>query len=81
MKHFAVMDYGAIEVEEQLHKITQPALILGGRYDRVCSVEASEAMAEKIPNATLEIFENSAHMTFAEENEKYIQVVRKFLEN
>ena len=79
LKHFSQMEYGGIEVEDQLSKITQPTLVLGGRYDRVCSVKAAEAMGEKIPHAQLEIFEQSAHMSFAEENEKYIRIVRSFL--
>jgi hypothetical protein len=28
----------------------------------------------------MEVFENSAHMTFVEENERYLQVVRSFLD-
>ncbi len=79
LRHFSEMDYGAIEVEDQLHKITQPTLILGGRYDRVCSVKAAELMGQKIPNAELHIFEKSAHMSFVEENEQYLEVIKSFL--
>lgn len=78
LKHFSQVE-SAIEVEDQLEKINQPILILGGRFDRVCPFEGSKVMAEKIPNAELEIFENSAHMTFAEENTKFLQVIRTFL--
>lgn len=81
LKHFSQEEYGGIDVEGQLSKITQPTLVLSGRYDRVCDVKASEAMGKKIPNAQLEIFENSAHMSFAEENEKYLRIVRSFLMN
>lgn len=79
LKHFSQEEYGGIDVENQLSNITQPTLVLGGRYDRVCDVKASEAMGSKIPNAQLEIFEQSAHMSFVEENEKYLRVVRSFL--
>jgi pimeloyl-ACP methyl ester carboxylesterase len=42
-------------------------------------VEAAEAIARGVPNAELHLFENSGHMTFVEENEAYVRVVRDFL--
>ncbi|NIM94863.1 MAG: alpha/beta fold hydrolase [Anaerolineales bacterium] len=80
LRHFAVQEYGGIEVEDRLSDITQPVLVLGGRHDRVCSVPAAEAMAEGIPNAKLVIFEQSGHMTLVEENEHYLAIVRRFIE-
>jgi pimeloyl-ACP methyl ester carboxylesterase len=55
-------------------------MILAGRHDRTCSVEAAEFMAANMPNAELIVFEKSAHMTFVEENERYVSTVRAFLE-
>lgn len=80
LRHFAQEGYGGIEVVDRLSSVTQPTLILVGRLDRTCTVEASEAMAKGIPNAELVVFEKSGHMTFVEENERYIQVVRAFLD-
>lgn len=80
LRKFSSADYGGIEVEERLGRVTQPVLVLAGRYDRTCSVAASEAMAAGIPNARLVVFEKSAHMTFVEENEKYVTTVRAFLD-
>lgn len=79
LRHFAVQEYGGIEVEEQLGVVTQPTLILAGRHDRVCSVPAAKAMVQGIPNAQLVIFERSGHMTYAEENEAYLATVRDFI--
>lgn len=79
LRHFAASDYGGIEVEERLTEITHPVLVLAGRHDRTCSVEAAETMAAEIPGAELVVFEDSAHMTFVEENERYIEVVRSWL--
>jgi pimeloyl-ACP methyl ester carboxylesterase len=42
-------------------------------------VEAAEAMAQGLPDAELVIFEHSGHMTFVEENERYLETVRGFL--
>lgn len=72
-------DYGGIEVEDRLHTIPQPVLLLAGRHDRVCPLEAHEFMAERIPNAEIVVFERSGHMTFVEENAKFVDAVDAFL--
>ena len=79
LRFFANADYGGIDVEHKLASVTQPMLVLAGRGDRTCVVEGAEAMANGLPHAELIIFENSGHMTYVEENEKYLKVVRKFL--
>lgn len=80
LRHFANQQYGGIEVENRLSDVTQYVLVLAGRHDRVCSVEAGEAIAKGIPHAELVVFENSGHMTFVEENDRYVAAVRGFLE-
>jgi pimeloyl-ACP methyl ester carboxylesterase len=37
-------------------------------------------MAQRLPDADLVVFEDSAHMTFAEENGRYLATVRRFLD-
>ena len=71
--------YGSIEVEAKLPSVPQPMLVMTGRRDRTCSVEAAEAIAALVPRAQLHIFERSGHMGFAEENELYVATVRDFL--
>lgn len=79
LRFFANAEYGGIEVEDKLAGVTQPVLVLAGRCDRTCVVEGAEAMAKGLPLADFVIFENSGHMTYVEENEKYLTVVRNFL--
>ena len=79
LRKSSAADYGGIEVENRLANISQPILVLAGRYNRTCSVEASQFTAANAPNAELVIFEESAHMTYVEENERYITAVRAFL--
>jgi proline iminopeptidase len=81
LRHFAVADYGGIEVEDRLGGVTQPVLVLAGRHDRTCVVAASEAIAAGIPDAELVVFEDSGHMTYAEESEAYVAAVRRFLQS
>ena len=71
--------FGPFDLESQLGSITQPVLVLGGRFDRECVVEASEAIARGIPDAELVIFEQSGHFVFVEEPEKFLAAVQSFL--
>src|SRR3954447_2530518 len=80
LRHFAAADYGAIDVEDRLGDVTHPLLLLTGRHDRTCPVEAAEAIAHGIPGAELAVFEHSGHMTFVEEQDHFLDVVRRFLD-
>jgi proline iminopeptidase len=79
LRMFSANGYGGIEVEDRLGDIQSPVLVLGGRHDRTCTAEASEAIAKGVRNAKLRIFERSGHMTFVEEPELYVATVRSFL--
>ncbi|TDQ38303.1 alpha/beta fold hydrolase [Aureibacillus halotolerans] len=76
--HVNKKDYNLVS---QLPNIQQPMLITVGRHDWITPVVCSEEIASHVPNGTLFIFENSGHSPQAEENEKYIQVVRQFLQD
>jgi len=80
LRHASAAGYGDIEVEDRLGEVSSPTLVLGGRYDRTCVVQASEATAAGIPGSELVVFERSGHMTFVEEPERYVAVVRSFLQ-
>jgi pimeloyl-ACP methyl ester carboxylesterase len=45
-----------------------------------CAVGASQEMARRLPNAELVVFEGSAHMMFAEEQDRFLATVRQFLD-
>lgn len=70
----------AIEVEDALPLVTQPVLVLAGRYDRTCVPAAAEQITALIPGAELHVFEESGHMTFVEQEQDYVDVVRRFLD-
>ncbi|MGZ5127904.1 MAG: alpha/beta fold hydrolase [Actinomycetota bacterium] len=80
LRHFSAEGYGGIEVEDRLDEVVSPTLVLGGRYDRTCVVQAAEATAAGIPDSELVVFERSGHMTFVEEPERYVAAVRSFLQ-
>ena len=79
LRQLATANDGGIDLEDRLHEVSQPVLVLAGRHDRVCPVAAAERMAELLPNEELHIFEDSAHMMFVEQAEEYLGVVRAFL--
>lgn len=66
-------------VLDQLHKITSPTLVIGGRHDWICPPEFSEEIAKAIPNADLRIFENSGHLIRADEPEALLDAIAGFL--
>jgi hypothetical protein len=45
LRTFSANGYGGIEVEDRLGEIPQPLLVVAGRHDRTCSVEAAQAIA------------------------------------
>jgi proline-specific peptidase len=79
LRVFSANGYGGIEVEDRLGEVVSPVLVTTGRHDRTCTVEAAEAIAKGVPNAELRIFEQSGHMTFVEEPELYVAIIRSFL--
>jgi proline iminopeptidase len=79
LRHFASAGYGAIDVEDRLGDVTSPMLVIAGRHDRACPVEAAQAIARGVPGAELFVLEDSAHMGFVEEPRAYLGAVRRFL--
>jgi proline-specific peptidase len=66
------------DVTGRLSEVQVPALVTGGRYDEARPAHLA-LLADGIKDAELVIFENSSHMAFIEERERYIQVVEAFL--
>ena len=66
------------EVTGRLAEVQVPTLVTGGRYDEARPAHLA-VLAEGINDAELVIFENSSHMAFIEERERYLQVVEAFL--
>lgn len=63
---------------DRLCEISVPTLFTAGRYDEA-TPETTAWYQSLVPGASLEIFEESAHMTMLEEPERYAQVIRDFL--
>lgn len=54
------------DVTERLHLVSCPTLVAGGRYDGIAPVANSEAIAARVPNAELRLYEGG-HAFFAQD--------------
>ena len=70
----------SFDLRLQLKNINVPTLIIVGRHDFITNVEMAKEMAARIPNAQMEVFEESGHYGFVEEPEKFYRVVKEFVE-
>ena len=66
------------EVIDRLGEINTPCLITSGGND-LCSPTIAKIMLDGIPNSKWELFENSHHMSFADEHDKYVDILIKWL--
>jgi proline-specific peptidase len=64
---------------DRLSDIDVPTLITVGRYDEATPT-CAETLRRGIPNARLQIFEQSAHMPHIEEQERYLATLKQFLD-
>ncbi|MDE3222870.1 MAG: alpha/beta fold hydrolase, partial [Acidobacteriota bacterium] len=65
-------------VVDRVKDIVAPTLLISGRYDEATPATV-QPFFDHIPNVRWEIFEESSHMPFVEEPEKYLRVVEDFL--
>lgn len=70
----------AYDVTDRLGEIEVPTLVTAGRHDWVTPLEANEEVAAGIPGAELVVFEHSGHSPQEEERERWLSVVRDFLD-
>ena len=67
------------DATSQLHTIKVPTLVTGGRYDEV-SPRVARSIHREIRGSKLVTFQNSSHLPFWEEREKFMRTIRKFLD-
>jgi proline iminopeptidase len=67
------------DVTARLGEIRDPTLITAGRYDEVTPAVAEE-IHRGIRGSELAIFEESSHTAFWEERDRYMEILRSFLD-
>jgi 3-oxoadipate enol-lactonase len=64
---------------DRLGEIETPTLVMGGRFDPICSMTAQNWMIDALPNAVLEVFEKSSHFFLMEEADKALATIKDWL--
>ena len=67
------------DLASQLPAVSAPTLVVSGRHDWVTPVSQGEVIASGIPGARLEVFEDSGHFPFIEEQDRFLQVIADFI--
>jgi L-proline amide hydrolase len=63
---------------DRLHEIDVPTLVVRGRYD-MCTAPIAAELVNAIADAREVVFEESSHTPVLEETERYLEVVRDFM--
>lgn len=71
--------YRRLSYADRLAEVQAPTLILAGRHDPEASLQCSQELLQRIPDASLVIFEESGHAPFIEEAARFTQSVDAFL--
>lgn len=75
---FCIGSLRSWSVVDRVKDIVAPTLVVSGAFDEATE-ESVRPFAENIPGARWEIVENSSHMPFVEEPERYFAIVGGFL--
>lgn len=62
------------DVWDRLPSLTMPTLVAAGRYDGIAALANAEAMAERIPNAELRVYEGG-HAFFAQDPRAFPEII------
>lgn len=68
-----------LDTESKLGAIENETLVITGDKDNVVPVKNSINLADKIPNAKLEIIENGSHLFFIENADEFNRKIERFL--
>jgi proline iminopeptidase len=79
LRYFANIGYGAFDYRPKLKEVDKPTLVLVGEYDRTTTPRAAQVLHEGIPGSDLHIVPAAGHMTFVEQTDEYLAVIRDFL--
>lgn len=74
-----VKSYRDYDVTDKLSDLTVPALVVTGTHDRLTVPKASEYLADHLPKAELQVFENCGHMTMLERHDDFNAILDRFL--
>jgi proline iminopeptidase len=65
---------------DRLADVTAPALLVGGRHDVFCPPEQVARMARRMPRAEVAVLEESAHLPWLDEPDRFFPIVEEWLD-
>jgi proline iminopeptidase len=80
LKTFNDKEAATMDLRPYLKNISVPTLVVVGRHDFITNVAMAEEMVKYLPDARLEIFEDSGHFALVEEPDKFYRVIKEFVE-
>jgi proline iminopeptidase len=79
LRHFANSGYGDFDYRPKLANVDKPTLVIVGEHDRTTTPRAAGVLHEGIEGSELVVVPGAGHLSFAEEQQPYIDAVRRFL--
>ncbi|MFC0190203.1 alpha/beta fold hydrolase [Fictibacillus aquaticus] len=76
-----LFDQSVVDYRADFPDMKNPSLLCFGRDEKLIPVAAGEHIRDLLPNAKLEIFENSCHCPFLEETDRFNTVVHEFIQS
>ncbi len=80
LSYFQNFRMGQEYFETRAHELQTPVLVVWGKYDRFISSKLGNEIAEKLPNAKLEVIDKAGHYVHMDRPGELVQVVTKFLD-
>ena len=81
LKTFNEREAATMDLRPHLKNVGVPTLVIVGRHDFITTVAMAEEMVKHLPDARLEVFEDSGHFAVIEEPEKFYRVIKQFVTN
>jgi pimeloyl-ACP methyl ester carboxylesterase len=76
-----VKSYRDFDLEDHIHELTVPALVIGGTHDRLTLPKAAYHLAALLPKADLHVFDGCGHMSMLERHDEFNKVLQQFLDD
>ncbi|MBY0121525.1 alpha/beta fold hydrolase [Bacillus sp. S/N-304-OC-R1] len=78
LDYYSFKDLPNYDIQSELPNVTIPTIVFCGKHDAQCPLIFSEEINEGLENSILYIFEESNHLPFLEEKNKFEEMVSEF---
>jgi pimeloyl-ACP methyl ester carboxylesterase len=75
----SIGDLHRTDLRAQMYKLHVPTLGIFGAHDNIVNPNQSQVLAKGVPQARVEIMQDSRHFPMLDEPERFIQIVQEFL--